>query len=55
MAEEWAADLTRDGLTVDEDKRRERVDRFAKAPVLILACLTHGGAPQVPRRGTAGI
>jgi len=40
MTEAWAADLTRDGLTVDEDKRRERVDRFAKAPVLILACLT---------------
>jgi coenzyme F420-0:L-glutamate ligase/coenzyme F420-1:gamma-L-glutamate ligase len=48
MAEDWASDLTRDGLTVDEDKRRERADRFAKAPVLILACLTMEGLREFP-------
>ena len=40
MARVWAADLLRDGLTIDADKQRERVERFAKAPVLILACVT---------------
>ncbi|HSQ49481.1 MAG TPA: nitroreductase family protein [Candidatus Deferrimicrobiaceae bacterium] len=48
MAEAWAADLTRDCLTVDEEKRRDRVDRFAKAPVLILACLTMEGFRKFP-------
>jgi F420 biosynthesis protein FbiB-like protein len=48
MAEAWAADLTRDGLTVDEEKRMERIERFAKAPVLILACLTMEGLRKFP-------
>ncbi len=43
MAEVWAADLTKDGVTVEENKRIERRERFAKAPVLILACLTMEG------------
>ena len=40
MAEAWAKDLQRDGIKVESDKRTERVERFATAPVLILACLT---------------
>ena len=48
MAETRAADLKRDGLTVDEEKRMERVQRFAKAPVLILACLTMEGLRKFP-------
>jgi len=40
MAEAWAKDLQRDGIKVESDKRTERVNRFATAPVLILACLT---------------
>ncbi len=40
MAEAWAKDLQRDGIMVEPDKRVERVERFASAPVLILACLT---------------
>jgi coenzyme F420-0:L-glutamate ligase/coenzyme F420-1:gamma-L-glutamate ligase len=40
MAEAWAKNLQRDGIMVDPDKRVERVERFASAPVLILACLT---------------
>jgi len=40
MAQVWVADMSKDGQTIDEDKRRERVERFAKAPVLILACVT---------------
>jgi coenzyme F420-0:L-glutamate ligase/coenzyme F420-1:gamma-L-glutamate ligase len=32
--------LRRDGIKIESDKRAERVERFATAPVLILACLT---------------
>jgi nitroreductase len=55
MAEAWAADLTRDCSTVDEEKRRERVDRFAKAPVLILACLNMEGSASSPTRNGRGM
>jgi F420 biosynthesis protein FbiB-like protein len=48
MAEAWAADLARDGAVVDPDKRQERVERFSKAPVLILACLTMDGLRKFP-------
>jgi coenzyme F420-0:L-glutamate ligase/coenzyme F420-1:gamma-L-glutamate ligase len=40
MAEVWTKDLRRDGIKIESDKRAERVERFATAPVLILACLT---------------
>jgi len=43
MAESWAADMAKDGLNIEADKRRVRVERFATAPVLILACLTMDG------------
>jgi coenzyme F420-0:L-glutamate ligase / coenzyme F420-1:gamma-L-glutamate ligase len=48
MADCWAADLARDGLTVEADKRRERVERFADAPLLILACSTMEGLRKFP-------
>jgi coenzyme F420-0:L-glutamate ligase / coenzyme F420-1:gamma-L-glutamate ligase len=48
MANAWAADLTKDGSTVDEAKRIERRERFANAPVLILACLTMDGLMKFP-------
>ena len=48
MADAWAADLTRDGITVDADKRKARVERFTTAPVLILACLTMDGMRKFP-------
>jgi coenzyme F420-0:L-glutamate ligase / coenzyme F420-1:gamma-L-glutamate ligase len=40
MAKAWVKDLQKDGVRVESDKRAERVERFATAPVLILACLT---------------
>ncbi len=40
MAEAWAADIAKDGSSVDETKRVEQRERFANAPVLVLACLT---------------
>ena len=43
MAESWAVDMAKDGLKIEADKRRISVERFATAPVLILACLTMDG------------
>lgn len=43
MAEAWALDLKRDGLSIENEKVVERRDRFANAPVLILACVTMEG------------
>jgi coenzyme F420-0:L-glutamate ligase/coenzyme F420-1:gamma-L-glutamate ligase len=43
MAASWAANTAKDGLNIEEDKRKARVERFATAPVLILACLTMDG------------
>ena len=40
MARVWAADLAKDGVKIDEEVRKVRVERFGSAPVLILACLT---------------
>jgi len=48
MAEAWVKDLQRDGITVESNKRTERVERFATAPVLILACLTMGDLRKFP-------
>jgi coenzyme F420-0:L-glutamate ligase/coenzyme F420-1:gamma-L-glutamate ligase len=48
MAEAWAADLIRDGQTVDAIMRKERVERFANSPVLILACSTMDGLRKFP-------
>ena len=47
MAKVWVADLEKDGQTIEADRLRERVERFAKAPVLILACIT--GIKGLPR------
>lgn len=48
MADAWAADLAKDGVIVDADMRKERVDRFADAPVLILTCSTMDGLRKFP-------
>ena len=51
MAKVWVADLEKDGQTIEADRLRERVERFAKAPVLILACIT--GIEGLPRYSDA--
>lgn len=54
MAEAWAADLVRDGHSVDQKMRTDRIARFADAPVLIVACLAMEGLrkfPDVDRQG----
>jgi coenzyme F420-0:L-glutamate ligase / coenzyme F420-1:gamma-L-glutamate ligase len=49
MAEVWVSDLTQDGQTVEPDKLKERVERFANAPTLILACIIPiEGLPNYP-------
>ena len=40
MAQAWAVDMAKDGQKIDETNLLERVERFATAPVLILACST---------------
>jgi coenzyme F420-0:L-glutamate ligase / coenzyme F420-1:gamma-L-glutamate ligase len=46
MADAWAKDMQRDGIAIEAAKRAERVERFATAPVLVLACLTLEGLPK---------
>jgi F420 biosynthesis protein FbiB-like protein len=48
MAQAWADDLARDGITTEETKRVERRERFANAPALILACVTMEGMHNFP-------
>ena len=43
MAESWAADIAKDGLNIEPENFKFRVERFATAPVLILACFTMEG------------
>lgn len=43
MAKSWAADMAKNGLKIEAEMRKVRVERFATAPVLILACLTMDG------------
>lgn len=40
MTQAWATDMENDGKTLTPEKRKERSDRFANAPALILACTT---------------
>ena len=40
MAQAWAVDMAKDGQKIDETNLLERVERFATAPILILACVT---------------
>lgn len=38
MAKAWAADMAKAGVSVEAEKFRLRIERFASAPVLIMAC-----------------
>jgi len=48
MADAWAADLIRDGFSVDEKMHTDRTARFATAPALIVACLSMEGLRKFP-------
>ena len=48
MADVWVADAEKDGTKVDAKMKQERVDRFANAPAIILACTTLDGLRKFP-------
>lgn len=43
MAMAWAADLAKDGASVEPETFKLRVERFASAPILVLACFSMDG------------
>jgi F420 biosynthesis protein FbiB-like protein len=55
MAQAWAADLSRDGVKVDGEKFKARVERFAIAPALILVCITMEGMAKQPDLERLGV
>jgi F420 biosynthesis protein FbiB-like protein len=48
MANAWAADMAKDGSTVAPETFKLRVERFATAPTLVLACLSMEGMIEFP-------
>ncbi len=48
MAESWAADMEKDNVKIDEKVYKVRIERFASAPVIILACATMEGMYMQP-------
>lgn len=40
MAKAWAVDMAKDNQKIDETTFQAKIERFATAPVLILACIT---------------
>jgi F420 biosynthesis protein FbiB-like protein len=46
MANKWAVDMEKDGAKIEEEVHKVRIERFASAPVVILACLTMEGMTQ---------
>jgi coenzyme F420-0:L-glutamate ligase/coenzyme F420-1:gamma-L-glutamate ligase len=48
MGDAWVVDAEKDGAKVESKMRQERVDRFANAPALILACTTLDGLRKFP-------
>ncbi len=43
MAKAWAADMAKDGTEIEHEEFNLRIERFAEAPALILACLSMEG------------
>ena len=48
MAKAWAADAAKDGLSIEPEKFRIRVERFTDAPALVLACFSMDGMAVFP-------
>jgi F420 biosynthesis protein FbiB-like protein len=48
MAKAWAVDMARDGVSVEAEKFRLRVERFANAPAVILACISMDAMTRFP-------
>jgi coenzyme F420-0:L-glutamate ligase / coenzyme F420-1:gamma-L-glutamate ligase len=50
IADAWVADAEKDGVKIEAKMRQERVDRFANAPALILACISMNGLRKFPNQ-----
>ena len=50
MAEAWSDDMKKDGIKIDNEQRKARIERFATAPVLIVACTTMEDMNKQPDR-----
>jgi len=48
MANAWAADMAKDGTGVEPETFKLRVERFATAPALVLACMSMEGMAEFP-------
>ncbi len=48
MANAWAADMAKDGTGVEPETFKLRVERFATAPALVLACMSMVGMAEFP-------
>jgi F420 biosynthesis protein FbiB-like protein len=48
MAESWVADMDKDGSSIEPETFKLRVERFATAPTLVLACLSMEGMIKFP-------
>ena len=40
MSDAWTADMAKDGVAVEAQKREASIERFTHAPVLVIVCLT---------------
>ena len=50
MANAWAADMPKDGFSIEPETFNLRVERFATAPTLVLACLSMENMVKFPDR-----
>ena len=48
MANAWATDIAKDGVSIEPETFKLRVGRFATAPTLVLACLSMEGMAKFP-------
>jgi F420 biosynthesis protein FbiB-like protein len=55
MAEAWAADMAKDGVSIEPEKVRLRVERFSDAPALVLACFCMDGMIRFPDAERGGL
>jgi F420 biosynthesis protein FbiB-like protein len=55
MAKAWAADMAKDGIAVEPEMFRLRIERFAEAPALVLACMSMEGMTKQPDTERQGV
>jgi coenzyme F420-0:L-glutamate ligase/coenzyme F420-1:gamma-L-glutamate ligase len=55
MAKAWAEDTAKDGIPVESEMFKLRVERFADAPVLVLGCFSMDGMASFPDQRRQGL